>query len=514
MVSLAKLRPQVSRTVALPIAVGGWDASSPIAEIPPERAIDLVNMFPKATSVVTRGGWDAWIPGGLGGATETLMPWNGVSSSKLFSANSQYVNDVTTQTAFTVFSGMTNAQWQFVNFGTSGGHFLWICNGADAPRYTNGTTWTVAALTGAGFNAVDIINVTAHQRRLFVLFKNSTAFGYLAPASIAGAVSLFDLSPLLKRGGTLMAIGSWTHDGGAGPDDYAVFVSSEGEAVVYAGTDPNSPSTWTMVGVFNVGQPIGRRCLLKYGTDMLMISQHGVVSLSRVIAAAEAERENVGITMTARIRDAYDTAAIIYGLNSGWQLIDHAPTNALYLNVPLSISKTEQYVMNALTGAWTRYTGINALCWTNRNGVLYAGQPGGSVARCFVTETDNNIAIPWVYRGAYIPIGKAGQSAHVKMLRPVMQSSADIVASFIVNTDFDETLPAPPVSHQTGGIACIWDEGFWDEHYWGEGPAVVRNWLETPAYGSRFSVQINGQSRTSVEILNFDALLEPGSIYG
>ena len=105
MVSIARPRQRVSQIVPLPVAVGGWDASSPIAEIPPDRAIELVNMFPKATSVGTRGGWEVWATG-LTADVETVMPWTGPNTSKLFGAAATNVYDVTASGAVGAIDNM------------------------------------------------------------------------------------------------------------------------------------------------------------------------------------------------------------------------------------------------------------------------------------------------------------------------------------------------------------------------------------------------------------------------
>ena len=76
-------------------------------------------------------------------------------------------------------------------FGTAGGNFLYMVNGEDAPIYYNGSAFVTPSL--AGVTAADIVNVTAHQRRLFFVFNNSLIFGYLPVVSVAGTVATFDI---------------------------------------------------------------------------------------------------------------------------------------------------------------------------------------------------------------------------------------------------------------------------------------------------------------------------------
>jgi hypothetical protein len=508
--TLGEVRPRVSRSTPVPIATAGWDASSPISDMPADRAIALVNMFPKAASVGTRKGWVSHATG-LGATVESLLPWNGPSSSKLFGAAGTNVYDVTASGAVgaAVLSSTTNARWQGVNFGTAGGNFLWICNGAMAPQHYDGATWVAPAITG--ITGSTIINVTVFKRRLFFCMTGSLKFGYLPIESIAGAVSTYDLSVIFDRGGYLMAIGTWTTDGGAGPDDFAVFITSEGQAAVFAGTDPSNALSWGLVGVYDVGQPIGRRCLYSLGSDLIMLTRDGAVSLVAVSKLGESDRQEAAYT--SRIRDAYVAATLSYAANYGWQAIEHAPTTSLIINIPLvEGTTTEQYVQNVLTGAWTRYTGLNAICWGMRGDQMYFGRPGGVVARAFGQDTDNGTNISWTYRGAFMQASKDGRSAHIKLLRPTMQSSANITASVIINADYADDPPDVPIPQGIAGSAFIWDESNWDEAFWGSGPAIISFWLTTPANGGVFSTQINGLSNAQTDLLALDVILEPGSL--
>ena len=102
-------------------------------------------------------------------------------------------------------------------------------------------------------------------------------------ASVAGTVATFDLASIAQKGGSLQAIGTWTRDGGDGSDDLAVFLTSEGEAIVYAGTNPGSADAWNLVGVFNIGRPIGRRCVEKVGADLIVTTENGFLPLSKIL---------------------------------------------------------------------------------------------------------------------------------------------------------------------------------------------------------------------------------------
>src|SRR2546429_6115858 len=98
---------------------------------------------------------------------------------------------------------------------------------------------------------------------------------------------------------------TWTLDAGYGIDDHLVFITSNGEVVVWRLTDPTTPTGIAMIGLFQIGSPVGQRCYVKYGGDLLIITQDGVVPLS---AALQSSRLNPRVSITDKIQDAMSTA--------------------------------------------------------------------------------------------------------------------------------------------------------------------------------------------------------------
>jgi hypothetical protein len=96
---------------------------------------------------------------------------------------------------------------------------------------------------------------------------------------------------------------NWNIDGGLGADDYAAFLSSQGEVALYKGTDPASSTTWALQGVYWLGSPIGRRCFVQYGSDVAVISQDGLLPLSKELPQNRINSNVVALTDT--IMDTY-----------------------------------------------------------------------------------------------------------------------------------------------------------------------------------------------------------------
>lgn len=224
-------RQPVSTGSSIPAPVGGWDAVSAIADMPEDRALVLENWFPTTVDVRVRRGHQIAGAGMGDGVVDTLMVYNGltIATSAMFAATGNKFYDVSASgnAVATTETGLANNRWQYINFTTSGGKFLWACNGADAPRHYNGSVWAQPSITG--ITASDVINVNGHKGRIWLVLRDSTKAAYLPTGAIAGAATTFELGGLFTQGGYLVAMATWTRDGGSGTDDLAVFISSRGQ---------------------------------------------------------------------------------------------------------------------------------------------------------------------------------------------------------------------------------------------------------------------------------------------
>jgi hypothetical protein len=210
-------RQRVVGQATVPAPVGGWDAESPLSDMPRNHAVVLDNWFPRPGYVEVRRGhrYHAWDAGSSVEPVRSLMVWQGTTSSKLFAASNDTIYDVTSRgQATSSVTSLTNPDWQWVNFTNAGASYLYAVNGADAPRHYNGSTWATPTITG--ITAADAVHVNVHKKRLWFTLNNSTKAAYLATDAIAGAATEFELGSNFDRGGYLMAMATWTRDGGSG----------------------------------------------------------------------------------------------------------------------------------------------------------------------------------------------------------------------------------------------------------------------------------------------------------
>lgn len=477
--------------MSLPSPVGGWNARDPLAGMDSEDAVALVNWVPRTTMVQARYGHSRFATG-IVGQVETLMAYASGATNELFAIANGSIYDVSNGGAAgaAVVTGLTNSRWQYVNIATSGGNFLILCNGADDVRSYSGSAWATPSITGV--TSANLINVNLHKNRLWFTETNSLRAWYLPTQSIAGAANALDLRAFATKGGFLMGMVTWTVDAGYGVDDLAVFVTNKGEALVYRGTDPSSDTTWALVGVYQIGSPIGRRFYMKYGGDALMITYDGIVPLS---GALQSSRTNPRIAISDKIQFQVGTAISSYNANFGWQLIHFPKEEMLLLNVPVTTGDVqEQYVMNTLTGAWCDFQGWNANCWEIYEDHIYFG--GNTfVGKAWDTNADNSTAIECSALQAFNKFGSENEKQFT-MMRPTLLTNGTPTVQGSINVDFDTSAPSASLATLTPSGAT-WDSGLWDTALWAEDLSLSRLWQGATGVGKwgapRLTASVNGQ---------------------
>lgn len=512
---------QVSSIKAIAAPTNGWVSQDNITMGRAGTALRLDNFFPYPEAVALRGGYSEHSVTGETVPVNSLMPYHAPSgSNKMFAVCNDTIYDVTTQTsAATTVTTLTSSKMQFVNFATSGGTFLWACNGNDAPVHYNGTAWATPSITGlVSPSASDIINVNVYKNRLYFCFKNSMKFGYLPVSSIAGACTTYELGGEFSKGGYLVAMATWTKDGGAGTDDRAVFITSEGQVAVFDGSDPSDPDNWSKVGVYNLPRPIGRRCAIEVGGDVFMITESGIIPLTKSFAIDAASISATAIT--SNIQSAMNRAAKSYKANFGWQIIAYPKGTMAILNVPLSEGvQQHQYVMNTVTGAWARFTGQNASCWALLGDTLYFGGNDGTVYEADVNGTDNGADIIGDLKTYFDFLGNKGVVKDFKMVQPVIYSDGQVTPSVGINVDYDDSPNTGALIAATGGSLLL--DGFdLDDEVLPEDRIISDKWVTInakPGRAAAVRMRVAAQGGTLpvfLQVLNFNILYEQGSISG
>lgn len=504
-------KKRVSRQTSVPAPTGGLNAKDPLAEMRENEAVIMDNYFPMPSSVRNRGG-SLEHATGISGAVETICVYNDGVDKSLFAVASGNIYDATNSGPVGVadVTGLTNSRFQYINFGTAGGYTLMLVNGEDKMQlYDAATGWRIDGDTTevTGFDTANAIHINNFKNRVWFIERDSMNAWYLSVSSIGGAANNIDLSGIFKMGGYLMAMGNWTIDNAAGVDDYAVFITSEGEVALYRGTDPSTVATWALVGTFRMGRPLGRRCMCKAGADVLVITTDGAFPLSKALLT---DRSQTNLAATDKISTLINADTRTYFNNFGWQPIIYPEGNKLILNVPQITNTTSvQYVMNTQHGAWCRFTGWNASCFEILDNNLYYGT-NGLVVQCDTGTDDNGGEISGYVQQAFNFFGNKGLQKIFKMARPIFQSEAFAFPTVRINTDFDTTR-RNPLQSLTVGSGAEWDTAEWDVAEWGLGDVISKEWRSITGIGIAGGLNISTSFKgIQTEWISTDVIYEVG----
>lgn len=505
-----------ARFKTLPAPTGGWDDESPLANMPENRAVKLDNWFPQPNYVELRKGWQLHSTTAETVGVKSLMAYHAPNGAndKLFGASNATIYNVSASSATaTSVTTLSTARLQHVNFTTSGGSYLYTVNGSDLPNMFDGTSWSNPAITGVDEST--FINLNVFKNRLFFIPVSSTKFWYLAVDSIAGAATSFELGGLMSMGGHLVAMGTITIDGGSGPDDHAVFVTSKGQVIVYQGSDPSDANAWALVGVYHVAPPIGYRCLVKIAGDLGILTMSGLLPLSKAMVVDRAAIDN--IALTSRINNTMTTSARNYGDNLGWGLCVYPRSNMCIVNVPLlEDGDAHQYVMNTLHGAWCRFTGQNALCWEVYQDRLFFGGTDGKVYEADVASNDGGSPITADMKTAFSFYGNPGTLKKWQMIQPLIVSDGRVAPGVTLNADF--TNAAPTYIPDGGTLSSLkWNQFLWNQATWPATRVVSQRWASVNALGRSAAVYMrvvadsSSTSPITMQVNGFNITYEMGS---
>lgn len=459
-------RRQTAKPFSLPAPIGGLNGRDGLAAMPPLDAYVLDNWFPSTTSVDCRRGHQEYATG-AGGPVETLMVYTGGTTPKMLACANGSMFDASTTGILpaALTTGRTNNQIQYANFSNAGAKFLVGVNGADEPFSYNGAVYAGLVITGVTGGQNNLSDVHAFKGRLYFAAKGVLGFYYLPVGNIQGAASFFDLSQFSGKGGYVVAITSATHDGGNGPADYMVFITSEGEYIVYGGFDPSSAASWEIVGRYYSAPPVGPNCVVQYGTDLLIITEEGLLPFASIKSDAGVDARNDAISSKlGKLLSAHMSHASVFG----WQVFTYSAGGMLILNVPVETTiagKYYQYVMNTTTNAWARFKNQNGICWAVFQKKLYFGDYAGKIWLADSGATDNGADILADAKQAYNPFDEPNKQKQYHFAKLFVTSDGTPPLNAALNVDYHEN--SPSYTSLLSADPSAWDVADWDTAAWG-----------------------------------------------
>ena len=503
-----------------PAPVGGWNTRDSLAEMQGNEASVLENWFPRASEVIQRGGSIDWCVG-MTGAVRSLFDFSPTNApGKLFAVTDAGIYEVTAGGLSNIVAqALTNGYVSTVAITNTGGtSFRFLCNGTDLPKLYDGTTWTTPAITGIA-SAASLVHCWLSKHRIFFIENTSMNAYYLSIDSIQGPLGKLPLGNLFHRGGFLMSGVSWTLDGGDGPDDYWCVVTSEGEIAVYSGTDPTSASAWGLVGVYFVGRPLGRRCFVKIGGDVGVLTENGLFPLSKILTSGAV---NFATAYSNIIQPTWTNGIAIRGLVNvlGYEACVYPAWDACLVNFvgTGTYGAFQQLVMNTVTGKWCNFLGWQPRCFWVFQGDLYFGMAGGKVLKAWDSEqtllNDNGTDITTTVHTAYNYFGSVSRLKKLALFRMLLSYSGAIDTRWGISSDFADAVMSSfvPRNASTTAAGSAWDTSIWNVSPWSQDMQRYKIWRSSahvPGYALSLWLQTIGNSGT-LSWAGSDFLLDGG----
>jgi hypothetical protein len=488
----------------------GWNTRDPLDQMKEGYAVKLVNVYPDQGYVRTRKGYRLHCNTGESADVQTLIefPLQNGNTQLIAGVNGKLIN-VTGSTPTTLATGLTNNQWQHAIFN----NVVVLVNGADAPRNYNGTTVSAPTYQShpsyPGLVSSNLIDVTVYKNRLYFVEKNTLSFWYGDLRATTGDLKEFDLQTVTQRGGTLAFLAPFSRDTGVGLRDYLVAVTSEGEVLVYEGTDPDTATDWGLAARFFLPAPVaGRRAYYNLGSDLLIVHKAGITALGTLLTAGNTAKY---AAVTDVINKSFLDAATTWGDTSGWCLMYHPIAQSLYVNIPV-YNAAEQFVMNPTIGAWTRYVGMHAFHWATMDDRLFFASAGGKIYEAHWGTDDNGGYIRSEIKTAYTYFGNRASTKRFTLARPTVKTPTGLKFSMAVDCDFQEGVFG---TVQIGEPSTsLWNTSIWNVSLWDYPQISSEDSYSLTSIGRCASLSLAVETKVgSVELFAASITFEIGGIF-
>jgi hypothetical protein len=480
----------VSAPVPIPPPIKGWNTRDQLDAMDPLDAVQLDNWFPDKNGIYVRPGFQTFASCGGSTPVWTLAEYNSGSTKKLLAATNGHIYDATNPASVTsLASGLGSDKWQTVNF--LGRTFF--MNGTDTMKVYNGST--IANSTFTGVTLSTIIGGWQYQNRLYFWTANSTGFWYAPLNSITGALTFYDLSAFSPNGGNMTVMTNFTHDGSNGVNDFAVFMLSSGDALVYFGDDPGLASAWQLVGRFRLAPPVNPRAMTTYGGDSFATTFDDHVPLHTVLVALMQgqmpPRSKVSTAVSEAVSDGHHL--------DGWQAIYYPHGRYLLFNIPQLPDKP-----------WCRFLGMTAYNWTVYDNDLYFGGANGVIYKADTGVLDNLGPVTATVQQAWNRMESPNRK-RVAAVRPVIQTSGALTYNFTIGFDYQTlNIDVPSVTTSYGSA---WDTSPWDISPWSAESSVDVQWRIGGGSGTSVGWGMSLSCTAPVSWLRTDFRVESGNAF-
>lgn len=443
---------QVGSLVNAQLPTGGINARDSFQQMPPQDAIDLVNVVADGFGLIVRQGYQEFaidLPGaekvatimsyypptasfsGPNGQVKINQAVGFSLSGNIYACTNLNIYDITAGGAgpWVAQPGVgvvTSDYWTWLNYQNAAGNFIIAANdeggyvaagsagfsGGFSSGFRTANSGFFRVSQGAVPGTIQGIDpdlwcyVMSWKRRLWFIEKFSTRAWYLPVEQITGEAHQWDFGTHFPHGGHLVALANWTLDGGVGIDDMLVAFGSEGDVVIFKGYDPDNaavdPSAFQLHGVWYIGPlPKGRRSTTAVGGDVYVLSMFGFTQISKLVSGSQiplgAQKD-----LSYKIDPLLQKAQRFHKNKDGWFITQLPREELLIVGMPEELANagvTHLAMQSHEPGmevSWSRFKDVPFATYTTHDGLIFAGGQNdksvvgnGKVYLAYSTPLDN-----------------------------------------------------------------------------------------------------------------------------
>lgn len=512
---------QTAQVFNIPPPVGGLNYRDPISAMDPKDALILNNFIPRQQGVEMRKGWKVHTDT-ISLPIESIFTFKGPLGSEddmVFAAANGNIYDVTVDPPSTLVSatGSDADEWNTTQFSTPADTFLLaVSPGAGYWTYDTGTGWVdrTAACTGLPTN---VKTVAVWKQRVWFTAEGDPNVYYMdAVDTIVGAVTSFPMGSFLRNGGYTRALVNWTMDAGFSIDDYLIAIGSEGDVVVWQGTDPTSTDTFGIKGTWYLGPvPAHGTFFTNFGGDVMVISQQGLVPMSKLVSG---QFSDVQVSPASKVQSVLQPLIQELLNEKFWGIYPVAASEILMIKLPSQTGTYRQFCMNVITGAWCTFTGIPMRCAALLGGALYFGTLDGRTGIALTGEKDEALVdgtggdfIQADVQTAFQSFDTPAQLKKFGMARPIFIAPSAPSVKLRINTQYTFSNVAGSPSY-TGIAEAKWDEAVWNTARWVGDANTYQAWVGTTGVGYYAALRMKVRGAPGTVFTSCHQLTELGGI--
>ena len=461
-------------------------------------------------------------------------------SEKMFAGQVNKLFDVSSGGPILVKSGQTSGNYAAAQMSNAGKDWLIAVNDAgDFPLRFNGTSWVTldpaagapsdgaatitydpAKITPGVTDGKNLTYVWKYRNRLFFIELHTMNAWYLGIDSVGGVLKLIPLSGSASRGGHLVCGFSWSLDAGDGLSEKCCFVTSEGEALIFDGTDPGNAASWRQNGRYYISPPMGMNAHTRIGGDVIVATVEGIVPMSQAIAKSRGQLELAALTRP--IKPLW-RAEVKAKRDKPWSIERWDEYGGMFVAIPGGEpGERACLVANNATTAWGRFT-WDATCFVRMRADMFFGNHQGVIMQAERSGYDDGKPYVATLVGGW-ELFRSGSAMTVwHQARAVFTAGnrEPFVPQLDATTDYVVTIPPPPPPGSNPGVQDVWDQGEWDDALWDQptiGNPSQRNtmWMSIGKTGFSHApvvqVTVAQQVRPDVELIAIATTFEPAGV--